>query len=333
MKKLIYSWVILFVFITIAHSDNIKPDIVRIGYIALLPQLPLIISYENDRLNFKHIQVEPIKFKSFTSIEAAIRVGAIHAAAIPIPIILSIASDMAECKICDINIMGAIQKGGTLFVAKESLSIKDLQGKVIGVPGFDSIETFSLIHIMKNNDFTFGLDYKAIGITFDSALKDLKTDKLQALYLPEPWGSIAEKEENAVSIEDETFSIQQPTTLLVISKEKLTQNPKAIKEWVESVFNACLFIENDIQSGARQTAIIQNKYFNFPNDLVAESLSNRKGRIDFTPFIPDLDYIKSIMTKATEIKLIMKSVEFDKILDTTIMADLIARKKSALPEN
>ena len=315
---------VIFLIMT-AHSDDKEPMDFRVGYIALMTQLPLIVSYENDRLNFKKIQLEPIKYKSFTSIEAAIRVGAIHAAAIPIPIFLSIVSEIHDCTVCDIKIIGAIQKGGSRMVAKEQLSIKDFQGKVIGVPGLDSVETCSLIKIMQKNGLDFGLDYKAIGITFNSALQDLKTDKLQALYLPEPWGTLAEKEAGAVSI-DEAFSIDQPTTLLVISKDTLEKNEDAAKEWIESIVNACLFIENDIKTGARQTAIIQKKFFDFPNDLVIDSLANRKGGIAFTPFVPDKEYIKSVLTTMTEIKWIMTSVELNKSYDTSLFSELINRK-------
>ncbi|MBF0450734.1 MAG: ABC transporter substrate-binding protein [Candidatus Magnetomorum sp.] len=323
MKKIMTIIVFCF-FVTTAYAEDNEIVVFRVGYLPLLSQLPIVVSYENDRLNLKKIQVELIKFKSCTSIEAALRVGAIHAANVSIPIVLSIASEMYDCKICNIKVVGVIQKGGTLLVAREQLNLNDFRGKLIGVPGLDSVETFTLMNIMQENGLNFGLDYKAIGITYDSAIEDLKTDKLQAFYLPEPWGSIAEKEAGAFSIDAQTFSIDQPTTLLILSKEFMENNTEAVAEWIESIFNACLFIENDInKTGARQTAIIQKKYFNFSNDLVIDSLANRKGAIGFAPSLPDMDHIKSILTKATEIKWIMKSVPFDQIIDTAVMEKLI----------
>ncbi|KPA11773.1 ABC transporter substrate-binding protein [Candidatus Magnetomorum sp. HK-1] len=325
MKKFFIPILICFI-ATISIADDENITILRVGYLPLFSQIPIVVSYENDRINFKKIQVELIKFTSFTSIEAALRVGSIHAAIAPIPIILSIASDMYECKLCNIKIVGAINKGGSLLVSREQGAIKTLRGKLIGVPGLDSVEIITLMQIMQDNDLHFGLDYKALGITFDTAIRDLKSDKLQALYLPEPWGSIAEKETGAFLIENQTLFGSNQTTLLVISKSMLEKKTDAVTEWIGSIVNACKYIENDIdKTGARQTAIIQNKYFNISNDIVMNSLAKRKGGIQFIPKVPDIDQIKSILSKMTEIKWIMKSVDIVQLIDTKIFEKVIQK--------
>ncbi len=64
----------------------------RIGYLPALSQLPLIVSHEKfSRQNPGDYEL--VKYRSFTSLEAAIRVGAIHIASIPVPTALSVAAD------------------------------------------------------------------------------------------------------------------------------------------------------------------------------------------------------------------------------------------------
>jgi ABC-type nitrate/sulfonate/bicarbonate transport system substrate-binding protein len=296
-----------------------EPVKLRVAYLPLLPQLPIVISYENDRLNYTKIDVELIKFKSFTSVEAAIRVGAVHAASIPVPIILSIASSKYDCKTCQIKLIGTTHSGGSCMVSAIDGDINVLHGKMIGIPGLDSYEAFSLMKIMESKGMNFGIDFKGIGITFETAVEDLKNEKLSALYLPEPWGSIAEKEAGAHPIEKQLFEMNQPTTMLILSKKMLNDHPDAMSEWITSMVNACNYIENDItKTNAMQIAIIQKKYFDLSKEIVIQSLIQRKGNIHFNPSLPEIAYIKTIMEQATKIKWIMKSVAFDQLIDTKL---------------
>jgi len=317
MKKILLILILYFLSISFSLAD--EPVKFRVAYLSLLPQLPIVVSYENDHLNYNHIDVELIQFKSFTSVEAAIRVGAIHAASIPVPIILSIASSRYECNVCQIKVIGATHIGGSSMISSSDGDINILRGKMIGIPGLDSIESFSLMNIMASKGMKLGIDYKAIGITFETAVSDLKNERLNALYLPEPWGSIAEKEAGVHSIEKQLFDINSPTTMLVLSKKMLTKHPDAMNEWINSIVRACHFIENDItKTNAMQVAIIQKKYFKISKEIVIQSLTQRKGKIRFKPSLPEMDAIKSIMEQATAIKWIMKSVAFDQLFDTKL---------------
>ena len=78
----------------------------RIGYIPLLSELPLIVSYESNQLNFENVTAELVRYNSFTALEAAMRVGAIDVASLPIPIVLSIAADGHKMKIIGICHLG-----------------------------------------------------------------------------------------------------------------------------------------------------------------------------------------------------------------------------------
>ena len=79
MKKIILVFIVCIMCIgQPAHTQ--EKVALRVGYVPLLTQLPLVVSYENDHLNFLQVDLDLIKYTSFTSLEAALRVGAIDAA-------------------------------------------------------------------------------------------------------------------------------------------------------------------------------------------------------------------------------------------------------------
>lgn len=291
----------------------------RVGYVPLLPQLPLVISYEEDRPKLTQADLKLVKYNSFTAVEAALRVSAIDAAYIPVPIALSIMADEAM----EIKIMGACHRGGARLVTRSPGSLDKLRGKLIGVPGLDSCENFKLAEVLGQLKLQAGSDFKVIDIPFASAIKDLQNNKVDALYLPEPYGTIAEHNKVATSPEgDQSRLLGNLTTVLVVRAELLNRNLAAVQEWLQSVGKATNFIENDVaKGGARQTAIIQSKYFEFPNEIVITSLAKRHGNLTFSLFAPNQDEINAILETTIQLRLINKSVDLNKI----IFFDLVKR--------
>lgn len=300
----------------------------RIGYVPLLTQLPLVISYENNRLDLREIDLKLIKYTTFTTIEAALRVGAIDAASIPVPVALGIAADAYDCEECQIAILGAIHRGGTVLVAKEQGGLESIQGKLIGVPGLDSAENLLLKDILTAVGLRVGLDYRTLDIPFEMAIKQLTTGKLDALYLPEPYGTFAERERVAMSVNGQKNLLTGTlTTLLVIRSELLTSQTSAVKEWLISVMKSCQMIEDDIKhAGGRQTAISQTAYFGYSQDIVATSLVQRKGDLRFKYVFPDIEELQQFMQWASEMKLIMRSIDWD----TLIAYDFVKQVESEL---
>ncbi len=98
-------------------------------------------------------------------------------------------------------------------------------------------------------------------------------------------------------------------TVLVARAEVEDKYRGAVVEWLESLARGCEFIERDLkESGARQTAILQSKYFGLPEDVVTGSLLQRKGNLQFGLSMPDLDEIGKIMNQASQMKMLTKSV-------------------------
>lgn len=288
----------------------------RIGYIPLLSQMPLIVSYENDRLNFNNITTELVRYNSFTALEAAMRVGAIDVASLPIPIALSIAADGHKIKI-----IGICHSGGSRLVARNKGGLETLRGSLIGVPGLDSNENLKLSQVLGAMNLRPGLEYKTIGVTFNSVIHNLKVEKLDALYLPEPFGTIAEREKIAYEIQGQEGKLTGTLgTVLVIRSEILEKYKEGTKEWLISLVKSCRFIENDVkQSGARQIAIIQTSYFQFPKAVVIDSLVQHKGDLKFDQFVPDPEKLKEYMDLSIKMKILTKSVDINDLLSLNLM--------------
>jgi ABC-type nitrate/sulfonate/bicarbonate transport system substrate-binding protein len=282
-----------------------KRTVFRVGYLPLLPQLPLVVSYENDRQALKKIQLELVKWNSFTSAEAAFQVGAIDVAALPLPIILIMAESGFKFKI-----LGACHLGGSRLIARKKNELKTLRGKLIGVPGLDSNENFVLTQELEREGLRMGIDFKTISISFDSAINDLKTEKLDAFYLPEPYGSLAETTGAGVPVEGQAGRLTGTTgTVLIVRGEVFEKRKDDVKEWLESVVDAGRFIEKDITTtSGRQSSIIQQNYFGFSQKTASDILSERRGELKFGYFnISDQEF-KKAENKATKMKLLSKSI-------------------------
>jgi len=297
----------------------------KIGYIPLAIQLPLIVSYENDRFNLESVELQLYKYNKYTSVEAAFRVGAIDAAVIPFPIILSIASDSLEKQLCQISILGAVHQGGSFLASKMSDNQEDLKGSLIGLSGLDSMENYLLIDYFGKINMRYGMEYKTIGIPFNTAVYYLSINKLNAIFLPEPYGTLAVQKGIAKPVIGQTNILTGTfNTALIIRSSLLDTHPEAITEWLKSVVHACQFIEHDIKtSKAMQTAIIQTTYFDFPKEIIVESLVERRGGLKFDEYLFDPIVLEKLFQKASELKFIMKSVDIKTLCRFDLIKSII----------
>jgi ABC-type nitrate/sulfonate/bicarbonate transport system substrate-binding protein len=318
-KKMVMRLFLFLILLLVCGGDAFcaqDKTALRIGYLPLLSQAPLVVSYENDRLNFASIIPELVRYNSFTALEAAMRVGAIDIASLPVPIALNMAAEGYKIKI-----IGACSSGGSRLMARKEGDLETVRGHLIGVPGLDSNENLNLSQVLGAMNLRPGLEYKTIGVTFNSAIKNFKSQNLDALYLPEPFGTIAEREKIAHEIQGQKDKLTGTLgTVLVIRSEILEKYEKGTKEWIMSLEKSCRFIENDIkQSGARQTAIIQKSYFNFPEAVVIDALVNHKGDLEFDQFVPDQKKIKVYMDLASKMQILTKSVDLNALLSLNLM--------------
>jgi len=306
-------------------ADAKAKVLLRVGYLPVLSQLPLIVSYENDWMTMDRVKLKLDRYNSYNSLEAALRVGAIDVASIPVPMALSIAADGYPIKI-----IGTMHRGGARLMAKTEGGFETLKGKLIGVPGLDSDENLKLSQVLSAANLRPGLDYKTIGVPFNTVIHDLKTNRLDAIYLPEPYGTIAQKEKLCDEVKGQKEQLAGTfRTVLVIRSGIMKKKKSAVNEWLVSLKDSCRFIEDDIsKSGANQTALIQGAYFNFSKSIVIESLSNRNGGLKFDLSTPQRKKIKKSLDLAFQMKMLTKSVNLDNLISEKLIKRVVKKTKT-----
>jgi len=295
----------------IVHAETTVRSI-NIGYVPLISQLPLVVSYDNDRLSYSRVKVRLVKYRSLNSLEAALRVGAIDVADLPLPVVFSIAEDSIN-----VRILGQYHSGGSILEGKGLINSSDFRGKIIGVPGLRSNENLGLIQLLSEEKLRYGLDYKTIKVPFNTVLQNLEAGKINAMYFPEPYGSMAEKSHLATQMEKQVKDSSIGLTTVLTARAEILQKHslEAMNEWIQSLVGACSFIENDIKTlSAEQTAIIQEPYFGFERTLVSSSLTKRRGGIRFSFVIPEKNILQLYLKQALDLKIVQKPVDIDALL-------------------
>ena len=299
-----------------ADAENTVKTI-RVGYVPLITQLPLIVSYDNDKLNYSKVEVRLVKFRSFTSLEAALRVGAIDIADLPLPVVFDIAGDGIAVKI-----IGQCHSGGSVLEGVGVSDLPALRGKIIGVPGLRSNENLELIQALSREKLRYGLDYKTIKVPFNTILQNLQAGRINAMYFPEPYGEMAEKKHLVRLMDNQENNLAGRLTTVLSARADLLQDNyrEALKEWMRSLVEACAFIEDDIKNlSAEQTAIIQEPYFGFNRGVVSSSLAQRRGKIQFSFVIPTKTLLQLYLGQTLDAKLTLQGGDVNALVPQSIL--------------
>ncbi len=287
-----------------------------VGYLPVLSQLPIIVTYEKERLNLEKTHLGIYLYNSYTSMEAAMRVGSIDIASLPATIALSMAAEGY-----DVLIIGSCARGGSRVMARKAGDLNSLKGGMIGVPGLDSNETLQLKRMMDGIGLRFGRDYHPIDVPLSSVLSNMKTAKLDAFFLPEPFGILVEKEKIGAPVsgqKEKTAGVHY--SFLVIRKKTLAAKRESVEAWLKRLVAACRFIEADIRSsGGVQVSIIQEPWLHLPREIVAEGLSKRTGDMAFGGFVVDASLISGYANLAGTLNLLNKSVIVKDIIHMDLM--------------
>lgn len=290
--------------IVLSHAKNK----IVIGYIPLISQLPLVVQYENEKINKHSFDMELVQYRSTTALEAAVRVGAVNIAVLPTPQIISIKADGV-----DVVTLGSIAKGGSsLFTNLDS--VDSLKGKVIGLTGFDSSENFLLQKVFAEFDLLAGVDFKVIGVSLSTVVKDLESSTLDAIYLPEPYGSLAKENNLGNFLEVDGLSGVQ-NDLLVVQRSFLDEKAKILQEWMKLLSKSIAFINQDIKNGnSAILAKLQRSYLNIPEKVFLKSINQKVGNISFSIESVNKELFSEYYSKTQSLKIITRSVDVDQLV-------------------
>ncbi len=263
----------------------------RVGYLPLLSNLPLIIAYERGRLSFQTIEIELERYESYTALEAAFKVGAIDIAYIPVPIVISLQSQGHQFEFGK-----SLHKGGYILLENATKRTEDLT--TIGIPSIISSEHLLLYDSLKQRNARYGMDYKVATVAFGNSGIAFRTGDVDQLLYP---GPIAEMIYLTADNKSE-FKLQRLSSS-DLSYSTLAYNftinsPKyndAKNEITKQIKHACDYLDENLKkSNGLQIALLQKSYFGIDEQLFTSILSGYKNKLEFKfTDVPEQSFIKT----------------------------------------
>lgn len=316
-RVLLFISILIFPLIctTIGYAIEIVLPL-RVGYIPIISQLPLSVSYEMDQLKYLNVDVSLRKYSSFTSLEAAVRVEALDAAYVPLPIALSMLSDGIKIKI-----VGSLHEGGSMLASLTPGGLASLKGKKIGVPGLDSNENFRLRNRLAKENLRYGLDYRTISVPFNSVVNDITSQRIDALYFPEPYIIRVKNSQHLYSLDDSDDNLSNGQFLVLVIRSRILQKDfrEEVKEWLASVLRAARLIDGNPSNGRTDPSLFKD----FKKIELDESLAHQNVDVLFTFQSPDRDLINSYLKNSVELQMIEDEFDIDDHLDMFLIEEIL----------
>lgn len=248
---------------------------IRIGYLPVVPHLPVVMAYEADRHALQRSTVRLYKYNSSTGLEAAFRVGAIDLAILPLPEILAMAEDGVG-----IQAVASLCRGGSrLYLRKRYSGDSSFSDLTIGVPGLASVEHLELVRFLQQQGLQLGIDYTTFDVGIDtSTLEALRKGKIDAFFLPEPLPSraIASLPGITGSLVAMPGQAEYLHSLLAVHEDLLSpERLPALLEWLAALKRATNRLTRELAAGyVAQPAISQAAYLAVPRQLMETLLTD-----------------------------------------------------------
>ncbi len=289
------------------------PLLLRIGYLPVLAQLPLVVSYDLERLAYQNVRVELTGFKSSIALEAAFRVKAIDIAYLPIPTIFAMKADGI-----DVLMGNSLHRGGSSLVVDSEVNKRKTTGTVYGIPGPASSELLILHNFLTRAGLSYGNDFKVVAVQLDRAIDELDQGEVDGFYLPEPYPTMASwrlpKKIRFIQLDAE--DVKAPQAALVFNRNVVAgSDSKGLLEWLGSIERTCRFLEQDIHDyGGAQTVLTQQHYFGFEPALIQQAFNNLQLTLKFSSEKVPVPALEQILEKMISLKLLQKSINANDIL-------------------
>lgn len=299
---------------TAADAPLAVSAIIRVGYVPVLSQLPMVESFDNDHLRWQHVDIDLQPFQSFTALDAAFRVDAVDIAYLPQPNVVRMKADGKS-----LSILGSLHSGGaTLAITRQSWK-SGPRAMIIGLPSVMSSEHLVLLQYLKGRGLQQGIDFKVLGIQLDKAVHHLRAGNIDGFFLPAPYPSMVQSTMNTDDLVAEPINQvlhERHSTVLAVNNRLLAPRYKtAVNEYLYSLHRSCKRLETDISAYAgAQTAILQERYFGFSPQQVLTSFASVHNWISFGYKAITEQEIHSVIDMMLNHKLLLNSVEAEELL-------------------
>lgn len=290
-----------------------KPT-VRIGHLPLTDHLTIIA---HGQLEYRQLNLEPVKFGGWAELSEALRSGAIDGAFALTPIGITLRQ-----KGSPIKAVLAGHRNGSVLTAKPDINkVEDLKGKTIAVPSRLSTHNLLIHKIFANKGLDAGKDVKLVDMAPPEMVNALATGRIDAFIVAEPFGGQAELQKvGKVLVLSKDVWKDHICCTLNVREALIQENPSAVEELVGHFAKTAKFIEGNPKEAAR----LSQKYLGQKPEVIEHVLTKPVGRVSFDNLLPS---VKDIA--ASQDYMLQFGVTKQKIDVATYLDDRFARKAYA----
>lgn len=259
MKKCIYVVSILLLVILAGCSKKEEENKVKIAYFPNITHSQALYMKSKGLLEKKlgeDFTVEWHSFNAGPSEIEALFAGEVDLGYIgPVPAINGYVKSKGDVQI----IAGATNAGAVLVTRPDAgiTSIADLSEKTVAIPQIGNTQHLSLLNLLSENQLkakTSGGTVNVIAVANSDVLNMMDQKQIDAALVPEPWGSILEKQGGANILLDYNEVWRNgdySTAVVIVNKDFLEKHEDIVLKFLEVHKEATLYInENKSEAAA-----------------------------------------------------------------------------------
>ncbi|MDR1699683.1 MAG: ABC transporter substrate-binding protein [Lachnoclostridium sp.] len=156
----------------------------------------------------------------------------------------------------DVSIVSNATNGGAVLVTRKDLvldSPADLAGKKVAIPQIGNTQHVNLLKILSENELrpdTDGGDVEVKAVENSNVQQLMDAGEIDAALVPEPWGTVLEKEIGAnvlLDYKDVWMEGDYSVAVVICSKDFKEAHPDIVKKFLAAHKEATLFINDNAE--------------------------------------------------------------------------------------
>lgn len=283
-----------------------KMTAIKLGYLPITDHLTMIALA---RVNFKEVQVEPIKFSSWKDLAAAMKGDAIDAAFALTPIGLGLRRNQVPIK----AILLGHRNGSvvTVKIGDEINSVADLAGRKIAIPSRFSTHNILIRKLLSDRKIDPS-KVELIEMAPPEMVQALASGQIHAFIVAEPFGGQAELNKvGKTLILSKDIWPNHICCVLTIHEQLIRDKRAAVQELVDGLVDTGRFITRDPQQAARLSV----SYLGQRPEVIAHVLTNPHDRVTFDQLFPVKEDFSQTQILMKQFKISEGAVNLDEYID------------------
>jgi NitT/TauT family transport system substrate-binding protein len=281
----------------------------RIGHLPITDHLLVIAAGQQD---FRHVELQPVKFSSWPEAAEALRAGAVDGAFLLTPIGLTLRQRGATVKVV---LLG--HRNGSVITVKTSgdiNSVADLRGKTIAIPSPFSTHHVLLRKVLAENGLKPGSDVRLLDMAPPEMVVALATGRIDGFIVAEPFGAQAEAQKVGKILKlSKDIWPDHICCVLNLQERLIAAQPEAVQDLVSGLTRTAAFIKENPAEAAKGSV----KFLGQSPRIIETVLTTPKGRITFDNLVPAADDFAATQDLMIEFGVAKAKVDLTSYLDTS----------------